>query len=90
MICRKSFLRGASGTNKFISISIPNEREALQQAWWLSENLVQDISEAANYKGCRWYFPLPKGKCGGQNWPQLGKGVDRACRAGGERLQAGF
>jgi len=38
----------------------PNEHEASQQAWWLFEDLVRDVSETLSYKGCRWYLPLPK------------------------------
>jgi len=38
-----------------------NERELAQQAWWPPEDLDRDVSEAIDYKGCRWYLPLSKG-----------------------------
>jgi len=64
MICCKSFLKGASATNKLLSkldwmsmkVSLPT-----QQAWWLSEDQDRGDSEALKYKGCRWYLLLSEG-----------------------------
>jgi len=61
MICSKKFSQERVWYKQVYKQTEPNEHEASQQAWWLSEDQDRDVSEALNYKGCRWYLPLPKG-----------------------------